>query len=267
MARMRAVSTCMLGATLAVVACSGGKGATTGTGAASTSSHAATSGTGGGASSASASSGAGGSMGPAMCAAGGPETPNLPMCTTADTNVVTVPRGCTPTVDGVLHAAEWMDGACFNVTGTGGMVVVVKYSGDSLYMATSGPPTCGCPMQFYFEPLGGQNFGVQVFDDPFGKDGDRSDFTLTSTGLMLASMPDPSILTACPGNMPMPVRYEWKIPLSKLGVPPGLPGQFQMAITHSGSNWPTTLAVDVSMHATFQNGEPTWGALKSASWH
>jgi hypothetical protein len=257
----------LMGASLVVVACGGGKATSTGTGGSTKSSSSSAGHTGGAATSSSGSGGSGGSGGPSPCAASGTEITSLPMCATPDTNVVTVPGGCTPTVDGVLHAAEWMDGACFNVMGTGGMVVVVKYSGDSLYMATSGPPTCGCPMQFYFQPLGGQNFGVQVFDDPNGKDGDRSDFTLTSTGLKLAPMPDPTIVTACPGNMPTPVRYEWQIPLTKLGVPPGLPGQFQMAITHSGANWPTGLAVDASTHAAFQNGEPTWGALKSSSWH
>jgi hypothetical protein len=260
----------LIGAALLFVACGGGKATSTGTGGATSSSSSGTHMGGAAATSSSGvggTAGAGGSGGPSPCAGGGTEIQSLPTCATADTKLVTVPGGCTPTVDGALHAAEWADGACFNVMGTGSMVVVVKYSGDSLYMATSGPPTCGCPMQFYFEPLGGQNFGVQVFDDPVGKDGDRSDFTLTSTGLMLAPMPDPSIVTACPGNMPTPVRYEWQIPLTKLGVPPGLPGQFQMAITHSGTNWPTGLAVNASMRAAFQNGEPTWGALKSSSWH
>jgi hypothetical protein len=271
MRRMRVPRPLLIGAALFLVACGGGKATSSGPGGSATSSSSSGTHTGGAATASSSgvggTAGAGGSGGPSSCTDGGAEIQSLPGCATPDTNVVAVPGGCTPTVDGTLHAAEWADGACFNVMGTGGMVVVVKYSGDSLYMATSGPPTCGCPMQFYFEPLGGQNFGVQVFDDPVGKDGDRSDFTLTATGLMLAPMPDSSIVTACPGNMPTPIRYEWRIPLTKLGVPPGLPGQFQMAITHSGANWPTALAVNTSMHATFQNGEPTWGALKSSSWH
>ena len=63
-----------------------------------------------------------------------------------------------------------------------------------------------------------------------------------------------------------PVRYEWKIPLAKLGVMPGKAGQFQMAITHSGLDWPSTLNVDASMHAVFEAGEPSWGALKADTW-
>jgi hypothetical protein len=190
------------------------------------------------------------------------------MCSTPDAKLVTVPRGCAPTVDGVLHDLEWNDGACFNVSGSGAVVVVVKYAVESLYMAISGPSTCSCPIAFYFEPLGGQNFVVAVLDDPTAPDGNRADYTLTGAGLTSATMA-PSIVTACSKTTAMPPGYvcEWKIPLAKLGVPPGLPGQFQMAITHADSSWPTGLAVDASMHAAFQSGEPTWDALKSASWH
>jgi hypothetical protein len=203
----------------------------------------------------------------AACPSGGTEKPDLVTCTTADTSMVTVPQGCAPAVDGVIHDVEWMDGACFNVSGAGGMTVVVKSSGDSLYMATSGAPTCGCGMQFYFLPAGGGgNFVVSVFDDPFGKDGDRSDFTLTSSGLTQATK-DGSIDVECPGMMPTPVRYEWKIPLAKLGLEPGKAGQFKLAFTHSGAKWPAGLSVDgTSGLATFADGEPTWGVLSSTSW-
>ena len=96
-------------------------------------------------------------------------------------------------------------------------------------------------------------------------DGDRSDFVLTGTGLTMVAE-DPSIVTACPGNMPDPIRYEWRIPLTRLGIVPGAKGQFQMAITHAGTDWPTGLAVDPAMHAVYQASEPTWGTLLSSTW-
>src|SRR5665811_281977 len=65
-----------------------------------------------------------------------------PACTTAAGSAVSVPKGCTPTVDGTLHLAEWSDGACFNV-GSTDMVVYAKYDANSVYLATSGQPTCG----------------------------------------------------------------------------------------------------------------------------
>jgi hypothetical protein len=260
--RTRSLALVLLaGIALASTAC-GHRQSTTGTSGSGGSSG--TGGSGTGTTTTTTTMGSGGS-GPVACPSGGTETPALTMCTTPDTKLVTVPQGCAPTVDGVIHDVEWKDGACFNVIGGAGMVVVVKYAGDSLYMATSGPPACSCGMQFYFLPLGGQNFGVTVLDTPVGTDGDRTDFTLAGTGLVPAAK-DPAIVTACPGNMPNPVRYEWKIALARLGVVANSPGQFQMAITHAGTDWPTALKVDAAMHAVFENGEPTWGALTSPNW-
>ena len=146
------------------------------------------------------------------------------------------------------------------------MTVEIKHAGDAVYMATSGMPTCGCPMQIYFQAADGKNFVVSVFDDPFNKDGDRSDFTLTPQSTLAMAAIDKSIVTACPGNTPTPIRYEWKIPLAKLGLSEGKAGQFKLAIVHAGAHWPAGLSLTAQGVATYDASEPTWGTVSSPSW-
>jgi hypothetical protein len=187
----------------------------------------------------------------------------LPACTAAATKAVTVPKGCEPAVDGVLHDDEWGDGSCFNVA-AGDLVVTMKYANDSLYVAMSGPPTCGCGMGFYFSPENGKNFVVSVFDDPFATDGDRSDFTLDDTGLKAKAI-DMDIKVRGPGNMPTPVRYEWQIPYATLGIQKGGADSFKMAVVHSAATWPEGLA-QMNGKVTYASDSPTWAVISAPTW-
>ncbi len=197
------------------------------------------------------------------CADTGAAITALPACASAASKAITVPKGCEPAIDGVLHDAEWSDGACFNVA-AGDLVVTMKYASDALYLGMSGPPTCGCGMGFYFSPEAGKNFVISLFDDPFGTDGDRSDFTLDATGLV-ADKVDKTIVIHGPGNQPMPVSYEWKIPYVKLGIQKGGADSFKMAIVHSSASWPEGLA-QMNGKVTYASDEPTWAVISAPSW-
>jgi hypothetical protein len=201
------------------------------------------------------------------CATGDAEITTLPSCT-ADPSSVDVPAGCTPNVDGTLHADEWKDSACFVVAG-GDTTVNMKFANGDLYMATSGVPSCGCPIRVQFDPDGnsaadGDEYAVGVFDDPFGKDGDRGDLVLQNGAFVTGTAPA-GIVTACPGSNPNPIRYEWKIPFAALGISAGKAHSFRMAIVHAAKHWPDGLVVDASDNA----GDPAnWGTIQSsANWH
>ncbi len=181
-----------------------------------------------------------------------------------------VPVGCAPSVDGTLHLDEWQDAACFTVTGTGAaspdMAVYVKYAGDSVYMATIGVPTCGCAMPFVFDPdgntgLDGDEYAVSVFDDPFMTNGDRADFVIQG-GMFVSGMAPAGIVTMCPGNMPNPIVYEWKLPFTALGITPGSPHTYRMAIVHAMAKWPDTLTLNAS---GVPDDPSTWGPLSSST--
>jgi hypothetical protein len=188
----------------------------------------------------------------------------LPACTSAPSKAITVPKGCEPAIDGVLHDDEWSDGSCFNLA-VGDLVVTMKYANDALYMAMSGPPTCGCPMGFYFSPESGKNFVIQLFDDPNNTDGDRTtDFTLDATGLKPGGL-DKAIEIRGPGNAPTPVSFEWKIPYAELGIQKGGADSFKMAITHSSATWPEGLA-QMNGKVTYADDEPTWAVISAPTW-
>jgi hypothetical protein len=187
----------------------------------------------------------------------------LPACAGAATKAITVPKGCEPAIDGVLYGDEWSDGACVNLA-AGDLVVTMKYANDALYMAMSGPPTCGCPMQFYFSPENGKNFVVSVFDDPFKTDGDRSDFTLDATGLKPTAT-NMEIKVRGPAPSPDPVVYEWQIPYSALGIQKGGADSFKMAMVHSSATWPEGLA-QMNGKVTYADDEPTWAVISAPTW-
>lgn len=234
------------------------------------------SGSGGGSSSSSSSTGEGGAGGGGTTStstgSGGPSTAcpgmgmaitALPACTAAATKAITVPKGCEPAIDGVFHADEWGDGSCFNVA-AGDLVVTMKYANDALYMGVSGPPTCGCGIGFYFSPENGKSFVVSLADDPFGTDGDRSDFVLDATGLKPGTA-DKAIVIHGPGNQPTPVSFEWKIPYAELGIQKGGADSFKMAITHSSASWPEGLA-QMNGKVTYADDEPTWAVISAPTW-
>ncbi len=149
------------------------------------------------------------------------------------------------------------------------MRVYVKYAGDSFYMATIGNPTCGCGMQFNFIPSGGTTIGADEFtiavaDDPFQTDGDRANLKISGGSFQTGATAPSGIVTACPGGQPMPVPFEWKIPLSALGVTPGASHAFRMAIVHAAAKWPSGLTLNASQVPA---DATTWGTLSSASWN
>lgn len=244
-----------------LVGCGGDTGSSSGGG--STSSATGTGGAGGGGATSSSTTSTGSGGPSALCGETGTAITGLPACSSAAAKAITVPKGCEPAVDGVLHDDEWSDGACFNVA-DGDLVVTMKYANDSLYLGMSGPPTCGCGMGFYFSPENGKNFVVSVFDDPFGTDGDRSDFTLDMTGLKPAAA-DKSIVIHGPGNMPVPVSYEWEIPYAKLGIQKGGADSFKMAVVHSSASWPAGLA-QTNGKVNYADDEPTWAVISAPTW-
>lgn len=179
------------------------------------------------------------------CPGSGAEITELPACASNTATPVAVNRGCDPTFDGTLHADEWSDGTCFLA---GDMTIVAKYGTDGLYLAASGIPSCGCPMGFVFDPdhagaATGDEFIVALFDDPFDTDGDRGDFLLMN-GMFTSGMGPAGIVTACPGNMPSPVRYEIKLPYAAIGAPSGAPHDLGFALYHASEHWPSTLVLD-----------------------
>ncbi len=197
------------------------------------------------------------------CSTNGTEITTLPTCSQPAGNTLVVSPGCIPNVDGTLHDSEWSDGSCF-VVGDGDMTVVMKYAGDSIYMATSGQPTCGCGMPFYFDPDGsgaanGNEFLWVVFDDPFNTDGDHSTQVLMNGAWVNGNAPA-GIESMCPGNQPTPVRYEWKIPLAAVAASPGASHSWRFAINHNSQVWPSTL------EPTSPSTDPTtWGTISSAN--
>jgi hypothetical protein len=202
---------------------------------------------------------------PQQCSGTGAEITDLPACASNTSSPVTVPRGCEPGADGVLHADEWADGACFTA---GDMTIVAKYGNDALFLAVSGQPTCGCPMGFYFNPdgtaaLSGDEFALGLFDDPFGMDGDRTDFKLTG-GVWSMTTQNMAISTRCPGNQPTPVRYEISLPFSTIGVTPGSAHDLGFAFVHAGVKWPAGLTVDMMAQGPIDPSN--WGKLSSATW-
>jgi hypothetical protein len=178
---------------------------------------------------------------------------------------VNIPSGCAPTVDGTLHLEEWNGATCFNVGGNGD-VVYAKYSGDTLYLAFSATPACGCGMAFTFDPDGNTSFdndefAIDVFDDPFNADGDRSDFVVSGGNWASGTAPA-GIVTACPGNQPSPVNYEFAIPFSALGITAGSPHTFRFAVNHpSGGSWPA--GVTMGSGSTLPDNPANWGTLSS----
>jgi hypothetical protein len=187
----------------------------------------------------------------------------LPTCTGGATTSVTVPLGCTPTVDGTLHAEEWTDGACFTLAG-GDDTVYLKHDATNVYLAFSATPACGCPMAFMFDPDGtttsGDEFALGLFDDPFGTDGDRFDQTLTGTTWATGAAPA-GIVTKCPGSQPSPIPYEISLPYSALGITAGGTHTFRLAIQHVTLGWPSAVA------GSTQSTDPsTWGTISATPW-
>lgn len=218
----------------------------------------------GGAGGATGTSTSTGSGGPAMlCAQTGKAILDIPACASPASKAITVPKGCEPAIDGVFHEGEWDDGACINVA-VGDLVVTMKYANDALYLGMSGPPTCGCPMGFYFSPENGKNFVIGLFDDPNGTNGDRTDFTLDATGLKPGTE-DKEIIIHGPGMMPTPVSYEWKIPYAQLGIQKGAADSFKMAIVHSAASWPEGLA-QINGKVTYADDSPTWAVISAPTW-
>jgi hypothetical protein len=112
----------------------------------------------------------------------------------------------------------------------------------------------------------GDEFGIGVFDDPFVTDGDRSDHVLTSGVWGTGTVPE-GIVTRCPGGQPSPIRYEWQVPLSALGITPGGAHTFGFAIAHPGAaHWPTGVTTVDAME--YPTDPAQWSAISStALWH
>jgi hypothetical protein len=211
-------------------------------------------------------SGSDGSSGQGACAAT-TMIPRLPTCSNPDAKGLTVKAGCTPTVDGTLHQEEWADATCFNI-GTGGDVMYAKYSASAVYLAFSATPACGCGMAFAFDPgngatLDGDEFVVDVFDDPFSANGDRGDFVVQGGAWTMGTAPA-GIVTMCPGNQPSPINYEFKVPYSALGITAGTAHTFRFAVNHpNGGSWPT--GVTFVSGQTLPDNPSNWGQLTSSS--
>jgi hypothetical protein len=181
---------------------------------------------------------------------------------------VNVPAGCPPTVDGVYHAGEWGDAACFTV---GNDPVYVKYADGTLYLAWPMTPTCGCPAEIAFNAdgamtLDGHQIDLGIFDDPGSATGDASEFTSQASGWTQAASIAQGIVIANPPNMPSLVTYELAIPLSLLGVTVGHAGSIGLGVSHTMSGvWPAGLTVPSGM---LQPATPSdWGKLtSSANW-
>lgn len=195
----------------------------------------------------------------------------LPPCATKSSmTTVDVKRGCTPTIDGALHAEEWQDAVCFSsvfMDGSVDEVFYMKYAGDKLYFASSGPVQPGGIMHYVFDPTASdgfndQQFGAGLFDNPFGDGGDGGTYGLSGGKI---KGPGPSgIEIHNPPNQPDPIRFEWSIPLSALGIAPGSSHTFSLGYVNEGtpqgeSRWPEK----------FDATKPSsWGRVSSTSqWH
>jgi hypothetical protein len=191
----------------------------------------------------------------------------LPACSAGGTSNINVVAGCAPNVDGTLHMEEWSDATCFDI-GTGGDVVYAKYAGDAVYLAFSATPACGCGMSFAFDPSGGTtlatgDFVINVFDDPFMTNGDRGDYVVSGSMWTMGTAPT-GIVTACPGNQPNPINYEFKLPFSALGITAGTAHTFRFAVDHpNGGSWPPGLTEPAG--STLPNNPANWGQLSSSS--
>ena len=209
-----------------------------------------------------------GSAGQAACAAT-TAIPRLPACSAAATSSVQVNAGCTPSVDGTLHQEEWADATCFNL-GTGGDVMYAKYSAGAVYLAFSATPSCGCGMAFSFDPdggttLDGDEFTVDVFDDPFSTNGDRGDFVVQGGAWTMGTAPA-GVVAMCPGSNPNPINYEFKVPFSAVGITAGSAHTFRFAANHpNGGSWPAGVTTPSGM--TIPDNPSNWGQLSSSSWH
>jgi len=209
----------------------------------------------------------GGGGGAEACAETTP-VERAPECGAGPASSINVPSGCAPNVDGTLHVEEWDGATCFNV-GDAGDVVYARFAGDAVYLAFSATPSCGCPMAFAFDPNAGDGFDgdefvVQVFDDPFNPDGDRSDLVADGDTWVEGDAPA-GIVTACPGGSPDPINYEWTIPFSALGITAGTAHTFKLAVNHTSSgSWPD----GVTLGAGLPDDPSNWGELSSpADWH
>ena len=208
----------------------------------------------------------GGSSPGTTCAADATEITTLPACSSPDSSMVSVGPGCGPTVDGTLHAAEWVDSTCF-VVGAGDMTVDIKYAGDTLYLSTSGKPSCGCPMLFQFDPDGGatvdgDEFALGLFDDPGGMDGDRFDVVVQGGKFKMGTAPA-GIVTRVQGMTSMNVHYEISIPLAALGITPGTAHTFGFGILHAAVGWPTSLTPDAGVN--YSSNVAAYGRISSPS--
>ena len=190
----------------------------------------------------------------------------LPACAAAPSTSVNVPSGCVPNVDGTIHADEWSDAACFNLSKGG--AAYVKYAAGNLYLTYVVPPMSAAAA-FAFDPDGGTTFDgdefiVAVYGDPFASNGDEFGISRVNGQWMTGTTPNPAIVVRCPPNQPNPPTYEWKIPMSVLGVTPGQPHAFRFAINDATNLWPAGLTVD----ATGLPLDPSnWGQLSSsANW-
>lgn len=191
----------------------------------------------------------------------------LPACSAAATASLQLAAGCTPTSDGTLHQEEWADATCFAL-GASGDVMYAKYAGDKVYLAFSATPACGCGMAFAFDPdggttLDGDEFAVDVFDDPFNPDGDRADF-VASNGTWVTGTAPTGVKSACPGQTPNPINYEFEVPFSALGIMAGTAHTFRFAVNHpNGGSWPA--GVTEPANPDIPNDPSNWGQISSAS--
>jgi hypothetical protein len=205
------------------------------------------------------------------CSGAGAALTALPACTAAAGTSINVPSGCTPTVDGVYHSAEWTDAACVTV-GTAGDPIYVKYAGTTLYLAWSMTPVCGCAADLVFNQdtattLDGHQISLGIFDDPAANGGDS--FESTSQGGMWTALQAiaSGIVIGNPAADGTDVEtYEIAIPFSQLGVTAGQPESVGFGASHSTSGvWPAGLSTD---SGTGQPSNPAdWGKLSSsANW-
>jgi hypothetical protein len=248
---------------------SGTGGATSSSGSGGSTGGATTSGSTSGSGSSGGTTTTGGTTGGGVqaCDTTGAEITDLPGCSVNTSGTLDVRAGCIPQVDGRLHLAEWSDAQCLQVWDD--LTFAFKYAGSNLYIAAAGQPTCGCGMQFEFDPdgtsaLDGDEFSIQLFDDPFNANGDRNDFTVQGGAFALGTAPA-GIVTSCPcdgTNPPSPDRFEWKIPLTALGITPGTAHTFRFAFVHDHGTWPTSLTVGA---AGFALNPGDWGQLSSST--
>ena len=203
--------------------------------------------------------------GGSACVAGS-SLPTLPACGSSPASTLTVPAGCTPTVNGAYQQGEWSDAACVTV---GSDPVYLKYSGSTLYLAWPMTPACGCPAQIAFSTdgsptLDGNQFVLGAFDDPSSSSGDSFEYTSAGGAWTMSASVAQGIVIANPPGAPSLVTYEVAIPFSQLGIVPGQAKTIGLALVHHmASAWP----IGVSTPAGgLQPSTPSeWGVLSSAN--